>query len=592
MARSKDPRKTDRWHRGAKRTGDLSPHVLPGDTEENSRDHNRLWDKIAQLSGLIEKVKIQPGDPGDIIVIPPGSEDPSYFDLITGDAPWAWWRHRDLSGTTLVDSSGNSRDLTLNGLGSAVYAQSGIPGVPGGLGIDYNASTYGLRSGPGFDYGEDWTVEGWFNPDALGACGLLGSDSGAFGYTNQWGIRMASDGSLICSLAGPSSTGTVTDPTVQTVNEWFHVAIVVDGDTFTFYVNGEAVGTAGVQSGFNDNTDNIVVGMWDIDSGFFTDSRKFDGVISEVAVYTRALTADEIDDHYRIGAGLGLGDPGDDPTPLPPSEAFADGSIPVVKLEPGTSGQFIRTVSGAAVWVTDQSVSEHVADSDPHTQYQKESEKGAASGYASLDSGTLVPNAQLGSGTPDDTMFLRGDRVWATPPAGGSLSLDDLLDVDTTGVSDGDALVYDSASGDWLAAAIAGGAGGGLPGPRFFVSRATNQSLGSGFQLLTFDSEAVDTDTMFSGPSNDVTIKTAGFWVFGAFLYGVAGPPNLFIQILRNSNLVSGHGPNSSSTGYDFRMTTLGAAVCAVNDVINLQKYSDSSTKNFTGHLWGVLLFT
>lgn len=41
----------------------------------------------------------------------------------------------------------------------------------------------------------------------------------------------------------------------------------------------------------------------------------------------------------------------------------------------------------------------HVADSDPHTQYQKESEKGAASGYASLDSGTKVPAAQLPIGT-------------------------------------------------------------------------------------------------------------------------------------------------------------------------------------------------
>ncbi|HSE60798.1 MAG TPA: hypothetical protein VLA88_00730, partial [Candidatus Saccharimonadales bacterium] len=41
--------------------------------------------------------------------------------------------------------------------------------------------------------------------------------------------------------------------------------------------------------------------------------------------------------------------------------------------------------------------------------------KGQASGYASLDATTKVPVTQLGSGTADNTTFLRGDRTWATP---------------------------------------------------------------------------------------------------------------------------------------------------------------------------------
>lgn len=36
-----------------------------------------------------------------------------------------------------------------------------------------------------------------------------------------------------------------------------------------------------------------------------------------------------------------------------------------------------------------------IASGDLHTEYQKESEKGAANGYASLDSGGKVPTAQL-----------------------------------------------------------------------------------------------------------------------------------------------------------------------------------------------------
>jgi hypothetical protein len=91
------------------------------------------------------------------------------------------------------------------------------------------------------------------------------------------------------------------------------------------------------------------------------------------------------------GALTGLGD--DDHTQY----ALADGS----------RGNF--EVAGA--------VAAHAGAADPHTSYQKESEKAAANGYASLDVSTLVPAAQQGTGTPDSTVFLRGDRTWAAPTA-------------------------------------------------------------------------------------------------------------------------------------------------------------------------------
>jgi hypothetical protein len=59
---------------------------------------------------------------------------------------------------------------------------------------------------------------------------------------------------------------------------------------------------------------------------------------------------------------------------------------------------------------------------DLHPEYQRESEKAAASGYASLDGSTLVPTAQLGTGTATSAKVLRGDRTWATLVGAGFAS--------------------------------------------------------------------------------------------------------------------------------------------------------------------------
>lgn len=54
------------------------------------------------------------------------------------------------------------------------------------------------------------------------------------------------------------------------------------------------------------------------------------------------------------------------------------------------------------------------------TGAEQTANKGAASGYAALNASTVVPTAQLGSGTANSSTFLRGDSTWASPPGGVS----------------------------------------------------------------------------------------------------------------------------------------------------------------------------
>ena len=65
-------------------------------------------------------------------------------------------------------------------------------------------------------------------------------------------------------------------------------------------------------------------------------------------------------------------------------------------------------------------IATHVAAADPHTVYQKESEKGVALGYVGMNGVGYAEPVQLGNaGVPDATTFLNGVGAWAVP-AGGS----------------------------------------------------------------------------------------------------------------------------------------------------------------------------
>jgi hypothetical protein len=72
-----------------------------------------------------------------------------------------------------------------------------------------------------------------------------------------------------------------------------------------------------------------------------------------------------------------------------------------------TDTSALETTTGSAAKVTT-----HEAAADPHTGYQRESEKAAASGYASLDGSTKVPIAQIPTGTSSSTVAL-GDAAAA-----------------------------------------------------------------------------------------------------------------------------------------------------------------------------------
>ena len=92
-----------------------------------------------------------------------------------------------------------------------------------------------------------------------------------------------------------------------TAGSWYHLALVQDGVSPVFYVNGIPSGTLtntnNITSWFNDiaGIDNGRIG--DINFTNNTEKLFFDGTIDEVGIWTRALSATEVSNLYNGGNG-------------------------------------------------------------------------------------------------------------------------------------------------------------------------------------------------------------------------------------------------------------------------------------------------
>ena len=149
------------------------------------------------------------------------------------------------------------------------------------------------------------TVSAWINPRTAGEGPNFGrivrkANTGApDGSNSYWDIHMSSNSYQF--RAGYATTGVWDTPAgVIPFNQWTHIAVTYTHDNTSanpiLYVNGQPVSvtesTAPVGATNSDNT-TMAIGDWG--SG----TRAFDGLIDEVRVYNRALSASEIKSLYR-----------------------------------------------------------------------------------------------------------------------------------------------------------------------------------------------------------------------------------------------------------------------------------------------------
>lgn len=175
---------------------------------------------------------------------------------------------------------GNARDVIGSNHGTLQGAVSFAPGqVRQAFRLNGGVVNVPHAASLSFERTDPLTLELWaFRTGTQDIMHLLGKRAGCSGDPNSSNYGLAFNNS-----DGEGLSGTGRD---VSLNTWVHLALTFDGTEVRTYMNGQLVGTQSGQIG-PPNTAAFLIGA-------MGDCARFFGLLDEVSLYNRALSADEI----------------------------------------------------------------------------------------------------------------------------------------------------------------------------------------------------------------------------------------------------------------------------------------------------------
>jgi len=203
----------------------------------------------------------------------------------------------ETAGLNVPDSSGNNQDGTIRGTN---YAW--VKGISGNA-LDLKGSTYvdlgnlGLSSSTG-------TIEALVYPRTVQCCNQIFSARDSSLNTNlEFYLTNPSNVSFYIMRGGVRRIG-LASPIVS--NDWYHIVVTHDGVTTKLYVNGVLEDSAENSEWFDElsgaGVNNYAIGHL---AGYLN-NYYFNGLLDELIVYDRALTAAEVLASYNSNPSISL----------------------------------------------------------------------------------------------------------------------------------------------------------------------------------------------------------------------------------------------------------------------------------------------
>lgn len=198
-------------------------------------------------------------------------------------------------GEKAMDASGNDLEAMLHG---ATWSKEGKIG--GCVHITDTEKYVEIESVPELDITSEITIEAWFLPEEnQGDSNLMGrrTPANVGGYVLQWSSQFTGAPQIETWIHIGGFQGTRNKQTIKPeLNEWFHVASTYDGNFIRQYINGKEDVAFDAPNGEITSVD-IVFRIGKSQTGLAGAV----GLVDEVAIYSRALTEDEINSDMNNG---------------------------------------------------------------------------------------------------------------------------------------------------------------------------------------------------------------------------------------------------------------------------------------------------
>ena len=212
--------------------------------------------------------------------------------------------------------------------------ENGTSYAPGEVGFAFSFNGVNqyvsVPHSPSWDFdGNAFTIELWAMFNSVGGWQTFVADDDGSGNYNKWFFSIGYGGSGLAFCKNNYGQITGLHSFSPTVNQWYHIAITRAGSIWTFYVNGSAIGADTDSSVLQTTTAPLTIGQAE-GQGYFN------GLLDEIQIYSRALSASEIQAIYQAGTNGMCA-----PTPLmftdSPSYSKANGVILNASLRSGQS---------------------------------------------------------------------------------------------------------------------------------------------------------------------------------------------------------------------------------------------------------------
>ncbi len=229
---------------------------------------------------------------GSCIIIPPNIfVKTAKADLPTGLV--GFWKFDEGTGNITYDSSGNNNHGNIH---SPVWT-GGINGTT--LAYDGFNDYVEVDDDASLNFGaNDFSLEAWFNTGNSKVQNIIYKRDYIIGNKGQGYALLLDGGTPGFFIRDGNEYDLYGRTTGLDDYKWHHIVGLKYGNTSYLYIDGvQDENTLNVSgAGSTNNTHNLYFGVWEAHFDYFN---YFDGLIDEIRIYNRALTAEEIVEHYE-----------------------------------------------------------------------------------------------------------------------------------------------------------------------------------------------------------------------------------------------------------------------------------------------------